>query len=62
MFLCILFRPFKSRGMVFLEMRYDNLGVELVCLAHCNSFGSIYLPSWLFLLLFIWVLLNVNLI
>lgn len=27
---------------------YDSLGVELVCLANCNSFGSIYLPLWLF--------------
>lgn len=40
----------------FLEMRYDSLGVELVCLAHGNFLGSIYLPLWLFLLLFIWVL------
>lgn len=27
---------------------YDSLGVDFLCLAHCNSLGSIYLPLWPF--------------
>lgn len=52
---------FQESRYGFLGMRYDSLGVELVSIAHCNSFGSMYLPLWLFLLFFIWILFNVEL-